>query len=92
MATHGPRLLPKIEGPNILRECPCGGFIETLDTRLRGTATARRRVCRGCGERFTTYEITAARFEELLAAERDLRSMRSRIAEFVARGESTEGR
>lgn len=44
-----------------------------------------------CGERFTTYEITAARFEELLAAERDLRSMRGRLAAFVT-DESERGR
>lgn len=31
-----------------------------LDTRRTGTALRRRRRCDGCGERWTTYEVSSA--------------------------------
>ena len=40
--------------------CPnCGGKTRTIDSRDRdeGNMTYRRRECRKCGERFTTFEI-----------------------------------
>jgi hypothetical protein len=44
-----------VEGMN----CPsCGGKTKVLDSReSTPEATRRRRACKSCGERFTTYEI-----------------------------------
>jgi hypothetical protein len=37
--------------------CPlCGGVTDVRDTREARTAIRRRRWCRACGNRFTTYE------------------------------------
>ena len=38
--------------------CDCGGYTEVKDSRLTGKNTIRRRrYCKVCSERFTTYEI-----------------------------------
>lgn len=40
-------------------KCRCGEDTDVLDTRLAGlNCVRRRRVCRGCGRRFTTWETT----------------------------------
>lgn len=41
-------------------ECPlcCGGSLVT-DSRVRGSAKHRRRVCRECGHRWSTVETMA---------------------------------
>lgn len=41
-------------------ECPyCGGKSQVIDTRTSGEGIRRRRECRVCGQRFTTYERIA---------------------------------
>ena len=44
---------------NDLRYCGCGGKTFVVDSRAsnRSGALMRRRECRRCGERFTTYEV-----------------------------------
>ena len=36
--------------------CECGGDSRVIDSRRRGSAVCRRRVCVECGDRWTTYE------------------------------------
>ena len=52
-------------GSNML--CPrCNSsMLKTVDSRPSKESTRRRRVCLKCGERFSTYEISAERFKEL---------------------------
>jgi len=41
-------------------KCPyCGGKSQVVDTRASGEGIRRRRECRVCGQRFTTYERIA---------------------------------
>lgn len=41
-----------------MRGCPkCEGSTRVLETRDTGAGTRRRRECRRCGHRFTTYEV-----------------------------------
>lgn len=41
--------------------CPvCGGESEVVNSRRVGTAQRRRRKCTKCGERWSTYEVSAA--------------------------------
>jgi len=51
--------------------CPCCGERPalTVDSRAAprlGTVVRRRRACRNCGHRWTTYELPAHEFEALL--------------------------
>ena len=49
------------------RDCPECGSSDThiVDTRSIREAVRRRRQCRDCRQRWTTYEITAEVFERL---------------------------
>ncbi len=41
----------------------CGGTTDVTDSRPVKTGVRRRRACRACGHRFTTYEGTAEAFQ-----------------------------
>ena len=39
--------------------CPnCGDASDVIDSQPSGNTKRRRRQCRGCGEKWTTYEMT----------------------------------
>jgi transcriptional regulator NrdR family protein len=56
--------------------CACGDLFSVVsDTRGNLVAVRRRRRCPTCDARLTTYEITRERYEQLLHAERDFRTI-----------------
>jgi transcriptional regulator NrdR family protein len=48
--------------------CPkCGfGYSSVIDVRQSGFAKRRRRVCSGCGLRYTSYEMLDFDYEKLM--------------------------
>lgn len=70
--------------------CPkCGGTASSVvDSRpsADGKATRRRRHCHGCGNRWTTYEVQAKEYEQLMPLVDQLESLerlRVKMAELV---------
>jgi len=62
-----------------LRYCKCGGKTFVSDSRCgRSGAIRRRRECKRCGERWTTYEVTADVLEMIEPA----RAQRARVERF----------
>jgi transcriptional regulator NrdR family protein len=54
----------------------CGGqSLEVIESRQRKDWRRRRHSCVQCGHRWTTYEISAERFEEYRAASHALRAI-----------------
>jgi transcriptional regulator NrdR family protein len=58
------------------------GSSAVLDSRdsLSGKCRRRRHECVNCGERFTTYEITAAEYERVKAIRIDVSKLSATIA------------
>jgi hypothetical protein len=66
--------------------CSCGGKngTEVIDSRPMIDGRRRRHLCRSCGERFTTYEITASEYERLQSAVLDISLVKSAISSLQA--------
>lgn len=45
--------------------CSCGGVTRVVETRRSPCGVRRRRECRACLRRFTTFELTDERLQEL---------------------------
>ena len=67
-----------------MRECPkCGDNLSVVDSRLASQsysymsqkALRRRRACKNCGYRFTTYEMSERVIKELFAAKAQMMLM-----------------
>lgn len=54
-------------------------MIDSRDS-LSGKSRRRRHECNNCGERFTTYEITAAEYEKIKAIRIDVAQLTTTIA------------
>ena len=66
--------------------CDCGGDTEVKDSRLTGNnTTRRRRRCKVCNERFTTYETHEA---ELWREELKLMCIEQGITEVISNAKS----
>jgi transcriptional regulator NrdR family protein len=48
--------------------CSCGGPTQVIDSRGAGESLRRRRKCKRCGAKVTTYEVPADRAQEILTA------------------------
>lgn len=57
------------------------GSSSVVDSRdsLSGKSRRRRHQCNHCGERFTTYEITATEYEKMKAIRIDVRKLTATI-------------
>lgn len=66
----------------------CGGLVtQVTDSRPSddNTVVRRRRKCAACGARFSTYEISAAIFREMVEQTKDVADARAKlIDEFAA--------
>lgn len=51
------------ETPTIVRTC-CGREAAVVDSRPLKTGVRRRRACRSCGRRWTTYEVVLPELSE----------------------------
>lgn len=56
--------------------CPkCDGPTRVVDSRDRGGAQRRRRVCPACGYRFNTFELDAVEYAKLAHAKVTIRQV-----------------
>lgn len=70
-------------------QCPsCGATtrLDVKDSRPRENAIHRRRHCRKCGERFSTYEFSEAEIPSMSRSPRDaLKSLRAMAQSIIQR-------
>ena len=61
--------------------------LETRHSHIKGKpnspATRRRRECLGCGDRFTTYEVSGADYDDLLSATSAIAKLRIVLGEIA---------
>lgn len=65
-------------------ECRSQDIACTDSRPSAGNAIRRRRLCKVCGTRFTTYEVTAHGIEVMLHADAKLREIAALIADLPA--------
>lgn len=76
------------EGFKDFRVCPaCQGETDVAETR----GSRRRRVCKSCGERFTTVEISADELRDLEDMQKNLRTVLRHLEEAQQVARSTPG-
>jgi hypothetical protein len=78
MTKQGDRA-PEHIAASVVATCPCGGRLGVVATDYGKTHIKRRRVCKSCGAKLNTYEMTEAHADRLFSDSVQLNELRGSL-------------